>query len=95
MYNKKGIWRGFFTSGRGTPNLFAPEFPLIASQKKFEAFLGQLVKEINKTCTYGTRARSAFGFFSIFSQNSNPKNFRKKICCEVSCLEVVISLVLS
>lgn len=94
----KGIWRGFFPLGKVNPKsfcLFAPWLPVIASQKKFEAFLGQLVKEMNKTCAYGTKERSAFFFFGcfcIFAKNAIPRNFREKICCELSCLEVVTSL---
>lgn len=62
MYNKKGICRGFFP-WEGEPQIC---LLLLASQKKCEAFLGQLVKEMNKTCTYGTEERSAL-VFSVFS----------------------------
>lgn len=71
MYNLKGVWSfGFFSPwGRGTPNLlFASHFLLTATQQEFQASLGLLFKEMNKTCTYGTEERQAF--FSVFSLKS-------------------------
>lgn len=79
----------------GSPDLlFASCLPLIAAQKKFQAFLGWLFEDINKTCTYGTEERKAF--FPVFSLETEILHiFSKQVCCRVSCLEVVASLVLS
>lgn len=83
---------GFYFPWEGEPQIC---LLLLASQKKCEAFLGQLVKEINKNLYLWNWGKISFVFFSIFSQNLNSKSFIKKICCEVSCLEVVTCLVLS
>lgn len=87
----KKAFGGFFPWGRETPNLlFASCFPLTATQKKFQdSCLKRLIKPAPMECRKGKL------FFSIFSQNWNPKNFSKTICCKVSCLEVVTSLGLS
>lgn len=72
----------------GSPGLFASCLPLIATPKEFQAFLGWLFK----TRTYGTKER---GFFQHFlSKLKSYTFFSKKICCRVSCLGIVTSMVL-